>query len=197
MKNPPSPSRLRPAIAGLWRVEKLWRANVDPPLPRLRRAGFVEYFFFIIGIWVCVSAFSRSRDAVCLALRGVDALDSRNLRCREGRSSCWAEFGQAFSMLNGKLPAATPVAARGSSVPLHKCISPSRSYPGLNSDARRRRTPKAIRARSTAHPFRPAVDGLGVRAPSGRAVRYPLTRSTLGTGEVKSCRRSHSASPTG
>ena len=27
---------------------------MNPPLPRLLRTGFVEYFFFIIGIWVCV-----------------------------------------------------------------------------------------------------------------------------------------------
>ena len=52
------------------------------------------------------------------------------------------------------------------------------------------RTRRAGGARSTAYPFRPAVDGPGVRAPGGRAVRYPLTRATRGTGEVKSCRGS-------
>jgi hypothetical protein len=34
-------------------------------------------------------------------------------RCRETRSSWSTEFGQAFSMLKGKLPAATPVACKG------------------------------------------------------------------------------------
>jgi hypothetical protein len=37
----------------------------------------VEDFFFIVGIWVCVSAFLKSRDAVGLAVRGVDALVRR------------------------------------------------------------------------------------------------------------------------
>ena len=35
-----------------------------------------------------------------------------------------------------------------------------------------------IGARSTAYPFRPAVNGPSVRVPSGRAMRYPLTRGT-------------------
>jgi hypothetical protein len=64
-------------------------------------------------------------------------------RCRKNRSSCSAEFGQAFSMPNGKLSAATPVACGVSSVPLHKCASRSKSCPSLNSDARTQRTPKA------------------------------------------------------
>ena len=57
---------------------------MNPPLPRLRRTGFVEDFFFIYwDLGLCEEAFSRSRDAVGLALRGVDALDSRDLKMQE------------------------------------------------------------------------------------------------------------------
>jgi hypothetical protein len=37
----------------------------------------------------------------------MDAWIQETSRCRKGPSSCWAEFGQAFSMLKGKLSAAT------------------------------------------------------------------------------------------
>src|SRR5260370_5565311 len=110
----------------------------------------VEDFFFIIGIWVCVSAFLRSRDAVGLALRGVDAWIQETSRCRKGPFSCWAEFGQAFSMLKGKLSAATSVTCRGS---CPRCIDAPRhlkATPSLNIHAR---TPQALRARPAAYRF--------------------------------------------
>src|SRR4029077_14839202 len=44
-------------------------------------------------------------------------------RCRKNPSSCWAEFGQAFSMLNGKLPAAKQSSAEPT---LSRCINASR-----------------------------------------------------------------------
>src|SRR6266511_6369639 len=37
-----------------------------------------------------------------------------NSRCRECRCSCWAEFGQAFSMLNGKFELLTLNRTEGS-----------------------------------------------------------------------------------
>src|SRR6476620_12336489 len=83
LMNPPSRSRLRPAVAGLRRIERLERASVDPPLPRLRRTGFVEDFFFIIGIWFCVkSILEESRRCRPRFPRG-GCLDSRDLKMQE------------------------------------------------------------------------------------------------------------------
>ena len=118
-------------------------------------------------------------------------------RCRKNRSSCWVEFGQAFSMLNGKnyLPRRQSLAEPA----LSRCINASRQckcYPSLNSDSRTRRTPKAL----PAHGGQAVRDRRPVRfarqltdqasAPGERAVRYPLTRGAQGTGGVKSCRGS-------
>ena len=54
LMNAPSASRLRPAVAGVRRVKRLWLSFVDPPLSRLRRTDFVEYLFFISDVvWQC------------------------------------------------------------------------------------------------------------------------------------------------
>jgi hypothetical protein len=81
----------------------------------------MEHFFFIIGIWVWLNALLRSRDAVGLALCGVDALNSRDLKMQEFGSSCKAESGQAFLMPTGKLSARS--GSRMHSVSLHKSLS--------------------------------------------------------------------------
>jgi len=76
-------------------------------------------------------------------------------------------------MLNGKSSAAMPIACTAGSAPLHKCISPCKSYPSLNSDARTQRTPEALPTTST-YPFGTAVDGTAIRAPrADSAVHYP------------------------
>jgi len=50
-------------------------------------------------------------------LRGVDALIQETSRCRKGRCSCWAQFGQAFSTLKSKILTRARV-SRGSPVAL-------------------------------------------------------------------------------
>src|SRR5437762_9490680 len=95
--NPPSWTSFRPAIAGLRRVERLRRAGVER----------VEDFFFMVGIWVYVSAFLRSRDAVRPrdALRG-GCFGQETSRCRKSRFNCRARFGQAvYEALNANRPA--------------------------------------------------------------------------------------------
>ena len=58
--NAPSASRLRPAVAGVRRVKRLWLSFVDPPLSRLRRTDFVEYLFFILGCGLAMRAFLKT-----------------------------------------------------------------------------------------------------------------------------------------
>lgn len=123
--------------------------------------------FSFFRICVYGSALLRIREATALTVRAMDALFVETSRCRECRSSCWAWFGQAFSMLNGKLTAAAPGLSR-----CIKCVSPSKSYPSLNGDAAdaahsesNSRTQRSGGARSTAYPFRPAINGPSVRAP--------------------------------
>ncbi len=82
---------------------------MNPPSVKLRRAGVerVEDFFFMVGIWVYVSAFLRSRDAVRPrdALRG-GCFGQETSRCRKNRFNCRARFGQAFfEALNVNRPA--------------------------------------------------------------------------------------------
>src|SRR6266550_1122214 len=55
----------------------------------------------------------------------------------------WSSFFRC-STLNRLLRMA--LAYRGDSFLLHKCVSPSKSYPGLNIDARTQRAPKALPA---------------------------------------------------
>ena len=92
-------------------------------------------------------------------------------------------------MVNYLLRRQSPVEAA-----LSRCINASRHLKATQVSIAMRdaahsestsRTRRAGGARSTAYPFRPAIDGPGVRAPGGRAVRYPLTRATRGTREVK------------
>jgi hypothetical protein len=59
--------------------------------------------------------------------------------------------------------------------PLHKSVSPSKSYLKFNGDARTQRTPKHFVRVGCA---RQATE-TGARGTGGRAVRYPLTRLAL------------------
>jgi len=97
-------------------------------------------------------------------------------RCRECPSSCWTESGQAFSMQNGKIICCdTSRIAEPVLSPLHKSVSPSKSYLKFNGDARTQRTPKHfVRVGCARQATETCALGTG-----GRAVRYPLTRLAL------------------
>ena len=57
---------------------------MNPPLAKATadrfRGGFLFHYW---NLGLCEAQFLRSRDAVGLALRGVNALDSRNLKMQE------------------------------------------------------------------------------------------------------------------